>query len=344
MKKIVTSLFMFFCIGCFFLPAATNQKSKKTEPTYTLDSGKAMDRNWDQYYSTGDETYLENIIAYADTEDLLLKNINKSFKKFSKDEKFIGILKEYGANVTNKSIEFDFDFEMTVPFLINNPEEEEKIKYIYSFFPNDLFIRGVMKGTACWSLVSNAEQYETISIALQKHIPYMNKKAQTLFYSMLELDKEIGLVRAEKGQAIFQNNDIWISAILVNDLQAALDQWASLDVEEAPKLSPSTEVNPRNLDIAPFICFSCGNQLKYPVYWDCELIEPDSNASPNKAEKLVLISQKPQRSDLIYCSEKNCGWRFDDTDPAGNYIVRITLYSENKVIAVLELPFKLKKK
>ena len=344
MKKIITSLFMVFCIGCFFLPAASNQKSKKSEPKYTVDSGKIMDQNWEQYYSTGDETYLENIIAYADTEDLLTKNINKSFKKFAKDEKFITILKGFGAKVTDKKIEFDYDLEMTTSFLVDDPEDDPKIRYIYSFFPEELFIRGVMKSTACWSLVSNAEQYETISIALQKHIPYMNDKGQVNFYSMLDLNKEIGLVKAEKGQAIFQNNDIWISAILVNDLQAALDQWRSLDVNEAPKLSPTTEVKPGKLDIAPFICFSCGNQLKYPVYWDCELIEPDSKAAPDKAEKLALISEKPQRPDLIYCSEKNCGWRFDATDPAGNYLIRITVYAENKVIAVLELPFTLKKK
>ncbi|MBQ9538753.1 MAG: hypothetical protein IJU95_05740, partial [Treponema sp.] len=324
MRKILRRLMFVLLAGMSLSCASAKAKgrqAKATEPEYSIDSANKMDENWGLYYSTGDETYLENIIAYADTEDLLAKKINAKYKKLSSDERLMGILRDFGGEEKNRGIEFPYDFELLAGFLLYDEGMADDIKYVYSFFPQELLIRGVMKGTAFWSLTSNAEQYENINIALQKHIPYMNEKSRVNFCWYMKLDKEIGLVKSDKGTATFQRDDIWIAVTLVNDMNAAVCQWESLAVNENPMIRSSVRVDAKNNSIGPFIAFRCGEQAEYQLYYDCELITPGGKLSPNKGSKLLFAESRPENCELIYSVPQNYVMVFDDSDAGGNYTV-----------------------
>lgn len=343
MKKIV--LILCAALLCSFASAAGKSSKKKAEPVYDMESANVMDANWEKYFDTGDEQYLDNIIAYVDTEDLLMTEINKKAGKLIKDEKFVQAMKNLGAEVSGKKFVIGFALEPMVGFLVQDENFAQDIRYIYSYFPQELFIRGVMKNTAFWSLTSNAEQHQEINIALQKRIPYMDEKLQNTFSMSMTFEDWIGLVKSDTGAAEFSNTKIQIIPVLVNDLDKTINDWNTLKPEEMPKITSTSEVNIKkgNDIIAPFITFFVKGKCDFPLYYDCELIDPKGEKSDFNATKLNFASQEPSNKNYIYSVQQNCGWKFDNTDPVGKYLVKITVYSEKQVIAIFEMTFSLKK-
>ena len=43
-------------------------------------------------------------------------------------------------------------------------------------------------------------------------------------------------IKSDKGQAKFENDDIWICAVLVNDLKSTVNEWNSIPENAAPKI------------------------------------------------------------------------------------------------------------
>ena len=340
-KKVV--LLMLTATLCSFASAKSGKSKPKIE--YTLQSSHDMDANWDQYFNTGDETYLENILAYVDTEDLVMEKINKSAKKFLKDEKFVQSMDALGAEVVGGKFNLAYDLETMTGFFSKSQDLSEPLKYIYSFFPDDLFIRGVMKNTAFWSLASNAEQHDEINIALQKHIPYLNEKVRTSFYIYMGAEEGIGLVKSDKGMAEYSTDKIYIQPFLVNDLDKTVSDWVSFESDEMPEIKPSSEVNlKKGTDsISIFTVFCANEKCDYPLYFDCELINPDGTKSEYKGVKLDFVEKKPEHPDYLYAANQSYTWVFDKSDPNGKYTVRFAVYSAKKVVSVFDMTFSLKK-
>ena len=325
-------------MSCASKPKSENKNPIAAEPEYTRDSGTIMDQNWEKYFNTGDEIYLENIIAYVNTEDLLLKTINEQYNKVSADRDFVAAMNLLEVEEQDGAFNCVFDLEMLSAYMIQMDEYKDAILYIYSLFPEDLFIRGVMKTTAFWSLVSNAEQNEDINIALQKHLPYLLEKVQINFYSFLKLEEDIVFIKSDDGVAAFQNDNMQVSFALVNDINQAIDAWNNVPENETPKIRATAIVDSENNTIAPFVIYHCKNQQNFPVLYDVELIKPDETVSSDKGLKIPLIENKPDR-DLYFIPSKFYSWSFDKKDKKGTYTVRITVHTTTKVIAVLEMDF-----
>ena len=350
MKKIFSQFLIFAFIGLLFSCASTGsvaRQKKLLEPEFTMETGKILDENWAKYYDTNDEIYLENIIAYADTEDLFVKSVNADFKKLSADEKFMSFIKEFNGEVKDGKVEFPFDFELISGFLLRDSEMKESAAYIYSLFPMDLLVRGANKSAAFWSLCSNAEQYENINIALQKHIPFMREKVRNTFYLFgeLGLEKEVGYAKSAKGAAVFTDGSIAVSVLLVRDIKEALGKWTSVPESASPEISTVTKVTMKENLIAPFIAYKINDdKVKFPVYYDVELVKPDGTISnSSKSMKNLLLADAKPEKDLIYTAPVNCGFAFDESDEKGSYTIRVSVYTKKNVIAVFDLDFKLEK-
>jgi hypothetical protein len=224
---------------------------------------------------------------------------------------------------------------------------KESAAYIYSLFPMDLLVRGANKSAAFWSLCSNAEQYENINIALQKHIPFMREKVRNTFYLFgeLGLEKEVGYAKSAKGAAAFTDGSIAVSVLLVRDIKEALGKWTSVPESASPEISTVTKVTMKENLIAPFIAYKINDdKVKFPVYYDVELVKPDGTISnSSKSMKNLLLADAKPEKDLIYTAPVNCGFAFDESDEKGSYTILVSVYTKKNVIAVFDLDFKLEK-
>lgn len=357
MKKFCTVFMLCILLTSFFscetIPEDTKNNDtamrSDAEPEYTIESGDALDRLWAAYFQTKDDADLEKIIAYVNTNDMLTAKINEQYKKISRDKKYMTLLDKYGAEHKNKHITVPYDFEILSGILMGMNDQKllDDVNYLYSFFndDDDLKVRAIVKGGAFISLVANAKQHTDVNIALQKHIPYLNEKVQTSFYSDigLNLKDDIGFAQSDNGTADFDNHNISIKVILVNDMQAMLHEWVNLKPEEAPNIISTSKVTMRENQIAPFIVFFLREQNEFPLYYDCELIYPDGTFSKNKGLRLSFLPNKPADLDYVYTANQPSGFAFDETDKAGTYTVRVSVYTDTQVIAVFENRFVLEK-
>lgn len=53
-------------------------------------------------------------------------------------------------------------------------------------------------------------------------------------------------VKSDKGNAQFENKDIWINVVLVNDLKSTINTWNSMTENEAPKIPLTTKTSLEN--------------------------------------------------------------------------------------------------
>ncbi len=146
-------------------------------------------------------------------------------------------------------------------------------------------------------------------------------------------------IKSDKGQAKFENDDIWIGAVLVNDLKSTINEWNSIPENAAPKILSTTKASLDNNLIVPFIIYKLNTEEISSMYYDCELVKPDGSKSKSKGSKLVFWKSKPQNINLFYSVVQNCGWSLDETDPEGEYIIKIKAYSDKKEITEFQLSF-----
>lgn len=343
MKKLTQTVIVMI-LSALVMSCASKAKEEKVqaapeEPDYNLVSVTELENIWELYYSTGDEKYLENIIAYTNTQDLLLKKANENYKQFSKDQAFVEALGMFGVEQKDGYFDGPYDIELFIAYMIRMDDYKTKIQYIYSFFPQDLYVRGVMKSTAFWSLLSNAQENKNTNIAIQKHIPYINEKGRMNYYAMLRLNQYIGFVKSDDGIGAYQNENLFVSVTLVNDINQAFEAWNSVPEDGNPKIKNTVKVDKENDSIAPFIVYYCNNWEEGPVFFDVELANANGIVLSDKGTNIPLIENPQAVQNLFYAALQSYCWTFDEHDKNGNYIVRITIHTATRVIAVFDMDF-----
>ena len=180
MKKI-----SFILIGLLVLALSSCQSTKAAKKeTLPLDfsqnGGNTLDGYWAQYFQTFDTYYLDQIIAYAESEDALTANINDAYANGVIGDDWIEYLEmeKEGDAFTS---EYDMDC-ISILFLTSDDEElKGNMRTLYSFFPQDLLVRNAVKSSAYWSLGSNATQYEEVNEYLKKKLPSTSAKTRNTF-------------------------------------------------------------------------------------------------------------------------------------------------------------------
>ena len=186
MKKI-----SFILIGLFVLALSSCQSTKaakkETLPLdFSQDGGSTLDGYWDLFFQTYDTYYLDQILAYVESEDALTSNINEAYANGLIGDDWIEYLEmEKEGNVFTS--EYDMDC-ISILFLTSDDEElKENMRTLYSFFPQDLLVRNAVKSSAYWSLASNADQHEEVDEYLRKKLPSLSAKTQTTFKDVYDI-------------------------------------------------------------------------------------------------------------------------------------------------------------
>lgn len=337
MKKIFKGVLLALTSALFFSCASNSGMSSK-EPAYTIEDGKYLDSLWNLYYETGDESYVDQVIAYADTEDLLMKKINQHYKELSQDNRYMSILEHwFSAEDDGKKITCPVDVESLISIIIQDEAVKNDIRYIYSPFDQDLFIRGIMKSTAVWSLAF--QENKDARIVVQKKIPFMNEKLANNMYALFGMEdivyyqKDSGIVMNQAGKAFL------ISSILVKDLDSFIDEW-NTPVDHTPYIPSTSEVSKsKDKEVSFVVLYSFNEHEDYPVYIDIDSC--DSKGDVQHFKNMLLIESKPASN--LYSLGPIMKIIFEDTDPLGEYTIRLTVHTENTVLSVSDLTYKLKK-
>ena len=145
------------------------------------------------------------------------------------------------------------------------------------------------------------------------------------------------IIKSDKGTAQFENKDVWINVVLVNDLKSTIAAWNSTSENDAPGIRSTAKISLENSFIAPFIVYKINSDKISAIYYDCELVKPDGTTSKYKGNQLVFWKHKPENKNLIYSVAQNYGWGLDETDSEGEYIIRIKVYNDTEQITEFQL-------
>jgi len=190
MKKnvvLLTGAFILIALG-FQSAKVYGQESSSLD--FSRKGGKTLDSYWDLYFETKDTKNLDKIIAYIETENLLLSNLNEAFAENKIDENVINDLEIKNTNGVFKS---DYDTDILSIIALKNGDKEiaNSMKYIYSLFPKDLLVRNSVKSSAIWSLFSNATQRVDVRIYLEHKLPELSLKSRKLFNDVYHFKSNI---------------------------------------------------------------------------------------------------------------------------------------------------------
>lgn len=186
LKFFTISLLLLFAFSC----KSTKLEKENAEnaqnyvfhgPDFSENGGKSLDKLWNYYFETEDLRFLDYIFAYIDTPDLFLKGLNQKHDEIAWDKKAQTILDRFGIEDLNSSFECPIDYELLMGTLIKDDEAKDDLKYLYSYLDEQIFLRGVVKSAAFWSVNSVAEQYPLVNEYLTKKIPKLNPKARNTF-------------------------------------------------------------------------------------------------------------------------------------------------------------------
>ena len=83
------------------------------------------------------------------------------------------------------------------------------------------------------------------------------------------------VIKSNNGTAQFENKEMWINVVLVNDLKSTINAWNSVSENETPGIRATTKISLENSFIAPFIVYKINSEKIFQIYYDCELIEID---------------------------------------------------------------------
>ena len=186
MKKIILIL---AGLSVLVLSSCQSTKAVKQEPQpldFSRDGGKTLDGYWDSYFKTSDTYYLDQIVAYTESEDTLVKNLNDAYANNTIDDNLVEYLSLKNTNGVLTS-DYDMDF-ISIYFLRYGDEEiSGNMKYVYSLFPQDLLIRNSVKSSAYWSLYSNAEQRQDVNDYLRQKLPSLSSKTRKVFNDIYDI-------------------------------------------------------------------------------------------------------------------------------------------------------------
>lgn len=180
-----------FALGALVLMLASCQTTKAVKQEtvsldFSIDGGKILDSYWDQYFRTKDTSYLDMIIAYADSEDALVANINDAYANGKINDSWVEYLSLTNADGVLTS-RYDMDY-LSVHFIRYGDEEiSNNMKALYSIFPKELLIRNSVKSSAYWSLYSNADIREDVKSYLIQKLPEMTPKTAIVFTDIFNI-------------------------------------------------------------------------------------------------------------------------------------------------------------
>lgn len=188
MKK-TAILFLSALTSLFFSCQSVKVPEQETvPPDFSADGGKTLDGYWLDYFATLDPKYLDRILAYAESEDVLSVQINRAYSEGTIDESLIECLSMKNEDGILTS---DYDLDALSIFFLEYGDEELSgaVKYIYSLFPQDVLIRNAVKSSAYWSLASNAGQSLGIRLYLEQKLPEIPEKTANIFTDLLNVKR-----------------------------------------------------------------------------------------------------------------------------------------------------------
>lgn len=183
MKK---NIFIICTLLFVLLSCQTTKAEKELLPLdFSANGGKTLDGYWNSYFETNDTFYLDQIIAYTQTEDLLLENLSQAYKENKIDDSWLNYL---GLTNTNGILTSNYDMDALSVFFIKYGDKDiaNDMKYLYSLFSQDLLVRNSVKTSAYWSLVSNAEQRTDVKIYLEDQLPNMPLEKRKIFTDLFK--------------------------------------------------------------------------------------------------------------------------------------------------------------
>ncbi len=183
MKKYLFSVFAAFAL-LFVSCQSTNFTDEKTVD-FSANGGKTLDGYWEAYTETKDVSYLDKIVACVETDDLILKNVEKAYKEKKLDDSWIDFLEI--TNVKGKMVQ-KYDLDCLTVLILKGQDQDliSNMRYLYSLCPEDLLIRNAVKSSAFWSLASVAEQRADVRVYLEEKLPRMSEKSRNVFYDIYD--------------------------------------------------------------------------------------------------------------------------------------------------------------
>jgi hypothetical protein len=178
-KKLLSCLIAIFLSSLIGVPAFA-------EPTFSVESAKQLDSWWSAYFKSGETKYIEYIIEYANTEDLMSIRLNQSIAKIKADTKAVDLLRKLQIQVADDGVSSRYELDTLFGILFRNKDLQDDLKYLYSLFPdkNELLIRCAVKSSAFWSLLANSRQHADVKVFVESVIPNLKKSSIYTFETL----------------------------------------------------------------------------------------------------------------------------------------------------------------
>lgn len=177
----------------------------------------------------------------------------------------------------------------------------------------------LLRGSARWSLASNALQHEMVLRACRDEAARRSGPAREILLGVLE---EV----PHKVQS-FPGRDGEFSALLfVTDDLNFRGRWAALPITDAPDVSTVSRL-PRGREAELELVFTgmgLDSGLNAEVTWDVTVLRPDGTAYAEFKDLPALRGRRPTRY-MVTLAEAAVRISFDPPDPAGVYTVRATV-------------------
>jgi hypothetical protein len=144
-------------------------------------SGEQLDSWWSAYFDSGDTKYIQNIVEYVNSEDLLKQRLTQNIEMVQSDDRIIEVLRRLQAHTINGVIQSNYDLDTVTGVLFRAKSFQEDLKYLFSILPdkNELMVRSAVKSAAFWSLLANSRQHDDVKCFLNSITPSL--KATTTY-------------------------------------------------------------------------------------------------------------------------------------------------------------------
>lgn len=150
---------------------------------FSVNGGKTLDSYWEKYFTSHNTKYLDLILNYIESDDMLLQSLSANYEALISDAETKSIIFDLGIEDNGSGFSFPMDLDCVACNILNGDDVELKdsVKHLYSFFPTELLIRGAIKSSAMWSLFSNAYQYSEVKEYLFAKKSNLSEKTQALY-------------------------------------------------------------------------------------------------------------------------------------------------------------------
>jgi len=153
------------------------------EPEFLVTSGKVLDSYWADYFATGDPQFVRSILAYEESEDLLLRRLNENAQVLVTDQRLLLLLDRLRVVPTDAGFVTEFELDTLAGILFRSPGFRDDLRALFERLPDAaaLMVRAAVKSAAFWSLLANARQNEAVRSTLDDLIPSLKPSSRFLF-------------------------------------------------------------------------------------------------------------------------------------------------------------------